>query len=710
MSFKNLPEISDEYRSLADDVINDFYVPCLKEARLYKRSTAYFSSSILIQISKGLSVFANNGGKIKLLVSPNLSKEDYEAIENGYDLRKKAEESLINSFDEDLDVEQKNDRFTLLSYLIEKEIMEIRVAIPMSENAKALYHEKLGIMIDKMNNIIAFSGSANETKQAFTENYETIDVFCDWKSDDAYGRCYAKDDRFDRMWEGKEDSLIVMKFPDVIKNKIIKYNKYDQVDFTKLDEKLKDIYLKNRVKDKTPQMLASGLYDYQCDAISSWINNNYRSCLTLATGTGKTFIGCGAITKLFKDKSKLVVIICCPYTHLVDQWCEEVKLFNIEPLPYYGSTNNYDLLKRKLLKVKTGRSDFACVITTNGSFMTKKMQSLLDLNIEDTLLLVDEAHNFGAKKISEYMDDRIPYRLALSATLERYGDPKGTERLLSYFGPITYEYSLERAILEDKLTRYYYYPIPVYLNSDEMDRYQALSEKINKFHYNEDDEIPEALKSLLIKRARILSEVKDKMRALEECLIKYKNNNNLLIYCGAVKYESDVYDEEDIRQIDKVRLILKNNLNIVSAQFTASETSEERKNIIRAYKDGEIQALVAIKCLDEGVNVPAIKTAFILASSSNPKEYIQRRGRVLRKYPGKHYAEIYDFISLPRRLDSTVFIPQNIKKIERGLVQREFNRMVDFANLSENPSLSNELIEKIKEVYDMNLIEGEEYL
>lgn len=710
MNFKNIPDIHYEYRSLVDDVVNSFYVPCLKEAKTYKRATAYFSSTILIHISKGLASFAYNGGKIKLLVSPNLSKSDYEAIAAGYDLRKKAEEVMEQNFDESIEIEQKQDRFTLLSYLIEKEVLEIKVAIPTTESSKALFHEKLGIMTDGLNNMIAFSGSANETGQAFTENYETIDVYCDWKSDEAYSRCYAKDTRFDKMWDGDEDNLIVIDFPTVIKRRIIKYNDYSKVDFHKIDEDLKDIALKNSVKGKTPTMVSSGLYDYQNEAIQSWINHNYQSCLTLATGTGKTFIGCGAITELFKAKQKLVVFICCPYTHLVDQWCEEVKLFNIDPMPYYGANKNIGDLKRKLTKVKTGRSKFACVITTNASFMTATLQEMLNLNLRDTLLLVDEAHNFGAAKISKYMNEMIPYRLALSATLERFGDPKGTERLLSYFGPITYDYPLERAIIENKLTKYYYYPIPVYLSADEFDRYQTLTEKINKFFYKKDEEMPDVLKNLLIKRARILAETKDKLRALEECLQNYKDSNNLLIYCGAVKYENDKYDEDDVRQIDEVRSLLRNKMNILSAKFTSEETNEERQGIIRAYKDGEIQALVAIKCLDEGVNVPAIKTAFILASSTNPKEYIQRRGRVLRKYPGKKYAEVYDFIALPRYLDEKTYIPSNLKKMEKGLVEREFNRLIDFANLSENPSDSNALMDKIRRAYDMDVIEEEDDL
>ncbi len=707
MNFKNIPNINYEYRCLLDDVINTFYVPCLKEAKIYKRATAYFSSAVLLQISKGLATFATNGGVIKLLVSPNLSKEDYEAISNGYDLKQKALEKMENEFDENIEFEQKKDRFTLLSFLIEKGILDIKIAIPESESDKALFHEKLGIMKDGLNNTIAFTGSVNETYQAYNLNYETLDVYCDWKSDESFGRCVSKDARFDRMWEGFEPKLVVIDFPTVIKNRILKYNDYINTDFHQLDVDLEMIARRRQLQDVLPDDSLVELYDYQNEAVDSWISHDYKSCLVLATGTGKTYIGCSAICKLFKDKGKLLVIICCPYTHLVDQWSEEVKKFNIESLSYYSSTRNYETIKRKITKLVTGRSKFACIITTNGSFMTSRFQDLIDDVKNHTLLLADEAHNFGAQKISDYMDERIPYRLALSATLERYGDKNGTQRLLDYFGAVSYEYSLEKAIIMNKLTKYYYYPIPVFLNEDEYERYQVLTERIQKYFISPDDEIPEALKRILIQRARIIAETRDKLRALEECIKPYRDKNNLLVYCGAVKYENDDIDKDDIRQIDEVRSLLKDRYNMVTAKFTAEETAEERRAIIRAYKDEEIQALVAIKCLDEGVNVPAIKTAFILASSTNPKEYIQRRGRVLRKYDGKEYAEIYDFITLPRRLDDSSYIPDDVRSMEKGLVAREFIRLQDFAKLSKNPSDSNKLMDEIRKAYSLDIIEEE---
>ena len=423
----------------------------------------------------------------------------------------------------------------------------------------------------------------------------------------------------------------------------------------------------------------------------------------MATGTGKTFTALGAICELAANEERLVAVICCPFKHLVEQWAEEVKIFGINPVICHGESKYKDKLKRKEWRIKRKADHFLCVITTNGTFMTKYFQETIQMNLDRTLLVVDEAHNFGAPKISGFMKENYPYRLALSATLERFRDPKGTQRLYEFFGEKCIEYTLDRAIQEQKLTKYKYYPVMVTLTDDELDKYYAVSEKIKKFIYQDDDEMPEALKKLLIKRARIIAGAKNKISALKEVIQPYKDKNNLLVYCGAITYEEYGYqNDDDIKQIDTVCKMLMNDYGMSVRKFTSEENNEDRKRLIRMYKDENIQALVAIKCLDEGMNIPSIKTAFILASSTNPKEYIQRRGRVLRRAEGKEYAEIYDFITVPRPLNEVKRVDESLKKIEIGLVGREFNRLIDFANLSLNPSYSNELIDEIKDAYDMD--------
>ena len=709
MGLKDIKNIKIEYTTNYDNVVTSFYIPCLKEAVEYKRAVGYFSSTILLQISQGLGALATKGGKVKLLVSPRLTEDDYLAIEKGYKIKDYVTKKLVDEYDENIEFEQKEDRFALLSYLIANNILDIKIVVLEKDSDLSIYHEKLGIMRDDEDNIISFSGSGNETYNAFNGNYEAFDVFCSWKSEDSFERCMTKDCRFDRLWENSEKGTITIPFPDVIKNKILKHNPKG-INFLKLDEDLVKIYQKKIVNEPYPKVeMLNKLRDYQLEAITNWKKNNYHGIFDMATGTGKTFTACGAITKLFDETNRLFVVICCPYIHLVDQWYDEVEQFNIKPIRCYSEVGDDKEIKRLVLDFKQKRTDFACMITTNRTFQLK-LQDYIQENINDTLLVVDEAHNFGSSNLRKCMEINYPYRLALSATIDRYGDEIGTKRLYDFFGKIVFTYSLEKAIRDGMLTPYKYYPIVVNLTEEERNEYYELTEKIKKFHFTGDDEIPSGLQMLLIKRARIIASASNKISRLKELLVSYKDANNLLVYCGAVKYGEYDYEKasEEKKQIDVVLEIMNKDLGIRTSRFTSEEKPKERSKIIDAYKNDLIQALVAIKCLDEGVNIPAIKTAFILASSTNPKEYIQRRGRVLRKFPGKIYAEIYDFITIPRSIDETNLELTGHSQVDRNLVERELSRVEDFASLSINPSDSYRTINEIRDKYEIDIIRDED--
>lgn len=711
MSFKEIQNIQLSYNSLSDEIVLDFYIPCLSQAKIYKRAVGYFSSNILLQVSKGLGAFAENNGKMKLLVSPKLEPEDYEAIKKGYDAKEYITKKIIDDFDFNIDFDQKESRFEMLSYMISSGLLEIKIIVLKENNEIAMFHRKVGIMEDEVGNQIAFSGSGNETYNGYNLNDEDFEVFCSWKSDESEQRCAIKDLEFERAWNGTDKNLITIPFPDVIKNKLLTYKTTgEKQKFTQIDSNFVNYILDKQRRPKTPEIPDNiSLHDYQKSAISEWEKSGYRGIFDMATGTGKTFTGAGAICKLFSVKNRLVVFVCCPFTHLVEQWNEELKLFNIEAIKCYGSVDYEKKLNRALIKFKQGRTDFVCALITNLSFKKEEIQKLVQLNLKDTLLIVDEAHNFGAFELSKTLNVDYPYRLALSATLDRYGDEIGTQKLYDFFGKKCIEYSLAEAIAQNKLTPYKYYPVVVSLTENEYDKYVEISKEIAKYH-SKDGEISEGAKKLLIKRARIVAGASNKLHALYDAIKPYKDKHNILVYCGAVKYDSSEYSfssEDEEKQIEAVLGMLNNELHIYSTKFTSSENSEMRKNIISMFKNEDIQALVAIKCLDEGMNIPAIKTAFILASSTNPKEYIQRRGRVLRKFPGKAYAEIYDFITLPRQLGVTKYGQEN-KQIEKNLVRKELSRLIDFANLSKNPSESNVIIKKIYEAYGLDVVDEEE--
>ena len=464
------------------------------------------------------------------------------------------------------------------------------------------------------------------------------------------------------------------------------------------------------------------LHDYQKEAIASWVGENYHGIFDMATGTGKTFTGLGAISKLSEDlNDKLAVVIVCPYQHLVEQWVEDIVRFNMKPIIGYSSSPQKDWKQRlskavRDQKIRVDKS-FFCFVCTNATFTNSYVQEQISKIHSPVLLVVDEAHNFGAASYARLLDDRFTYRLALSATLERHRDEEGTALLYAFFGKKCIEYSLDRAIEEDKLTPYKYYPVVVHLNDDELTAYEQLSYEMSKcvikgkngkYKLNKHGEI------LALKRARIVAGASEKLDALREEIRPYIHDNNILVYCGATNVldENADYtssDTGDIRQIEAVTRILGNEFGMDVAQFTSRENMETRAAIKEQFQRGDrLQAIVAIKCLDEGVNIPGIRTAFILASTTNPKEYIQRRGRVLRKAPNKPYAVIYDFVTLPRLLDSVSSLTTEQAQRDLALVKNELARIKEFGRLSQNSMDANNLIWDIQEAYHITDEESEE--
>lgn len=717
--------IKSEYRSLIDNVVQDFYIPLLREADAYKRAVGFFSSTSLVEISKGIGSLAERGGSIQIVASPYLSDEDLEAIRRGYEDRNKIiERALIRSLSDEQTDYYSMQRLNLLASLIADGILDIRIAYTENPTGLGMYHEKMGLIEDSEGNRVAFSGSMNETHTAMAVNYETIDVFCNWRNRSDSDRVKLKDNAFYSIWNDFEPNIKVREF-QTISDAIIEKYKKSPPNFGIDDEQFKNrmtSYM-GALHQPTVKFTPVGarvptdiqLHPYQKEAISVWVGEEYRGIFDMATGTGKTYTGLGAISKLSEDlNDDLAVIIVAPYKHLVEQWVEDIVKFNMKPIIAYGDPSHKDWRKKfsKAITDQKIRKDkkFLCVVTTNASFASPDFQERVDKIKSQILLVVDEAHNFGARNYSRHLDDRFTYRLALSATLERHRDEEGTALLYSFFGRKCIEYPLERAIDEDKLTPYKYYPVLVYLNELELESYEQLSyemskcmikDKHGKYKLNKRGEI------LALKRSRVVAGAMQKLEALKREITPYKNDNNILVYCGAARVldDSDTSsdDESDIRQIEAVTKILGNELNMSVARFTSEQNMEERALIKEHFQDGgKLQAIVAIKCLDEGVNIPGIRTAFILASTTNPKEYIQRRGRVLRKAENKPFAEIYDFVTLPRPLDSVSGLTIEQANRDKTLVKNELARVREFGRLALNSMLANNLIWDIEEAYHLN--------
>ena len=474
MSFQELTLLK-QYKTYKNDIVKEFYTPVLKEATLYQRAVGFFSSSALIELTKGISGMIRNGGRIQFIVSPLLSQEDIDAINKGYEKKKIIGEALLREFKEPENYFQE-ERLNWLAYLIEEGFLEIKVAFTPMDKQLGMYHEKIGIVTDEYGNKIVFTGSLNETLNAFHNNYESIVVFNSWEESKEYADEMQND--FNNLWNDRETDLEIIDFPDVVKERFKVLRKetlnLDLDEQEEIEEKLSEH------KQIGIPTIPNGfdLRDYQKEAIEAWKERNYCGIFDMATGTGKTYTALGAIATLFHEKKRLAVIIVCPYQHLVEQWVEDIELFNMRPTIGYSASKQKNWKKRledDILDFSIGVIDTFCFVTTNATYSSKYVTEQICQLGEDTLLVVDEAHNFGSLNLRNKLHSNIQYRLALSATLDRHGDEEGTACLRNYFGEKCIEYDLERAIKEKKLTPYYYHPVIVYLEDDEVEHYRDLS-------------------------------------------------------------------------------------------------------------------------------------------------------------------------------------------------------------------------------------------
>ena len=582
--------IKSEYRSLIDNVVQDFYIPLLNEAVFYRRAVGFFSSSSLVEISKGIASLAKRGGKIQIVASPYLSDDDVEAIRKGYEDRDKIiEKALLNQLsDETLDY-YSMERLNLLATLIAEGILDIRIAYTEDHKGIGMYHEKMGVITDAEGNSVAFSGSMNESSTAMSINYETIDVFRSWGDTFEANQERLKENAFVSIWNNTEPNIQVLEFPSISQAMIEKYRK-KPVDYDVDQKQFTAPSHQGKKKGNIPTSIGARippdvtLHDYQKEAIASWVGENYRGIFDMATGTGKTYTGLGAVSKLCEDlKDDLAVVIVCPYQHLVEQWVEDIVRFNIKPIIGYSSSSQKDWKKRLAQAVRDQklRADkkFFCFICTNATFTNPYVQEQIGKIKSPVLLLVDEAHNFGAKSLSQLLDDRFEYRLALSATLERHRDEEGTAALYNFFGKKCIVYSLERAIKEDKLTPYKYHPVLVYLNEEELGHYEQISYELSKHVIkgkNGRIKLDSYGEILAIKRSRIVAGAINKIDRLLDVITPYKDDHFLLVYCGATHIASPTSDrtdtdESEIKQIEAVTRLLGNSLGMKVSKFTAEE-------------------------------------------------------------------------------------------------------------------------------------------
>lgn len=677
------------YRSDRHNIIEEFYVPCLMLSSVYSRAVGFFSSTSLSVAAKGLYVFLRGGGHMQLVASPLLSSGDVEAIRRGYANRSVVEEQAITRALDGEFAKLVERRLELLAWLIQYDRLDIKVAVLHDTNYPGVYHEKIGIFSDG-HDFVAFSGSPNESCSGLVGNFECIDVYCSWRPGDRE-RAIDKKDNFTRLWTDCTPSLTVYPFPEACKKSLLRFRGISP------PQSDPEVLVREKETVSIPRMPDTiTLRNYQENAVKNWFEARLRGTLKMATGSGKTITSLAAATKLYEIGKLEALIITVPFKHLVNQWKREAQKFGLDPICCFESRSKWESsLQTSLYNVKAKSIPFLSLIATNATFSSDAFQQLMVLFPQNTMLIGDEVHNLGSRRLLSSLPNLVPYRLGLSATPERWYDDTGTQELFAYFGPVLQpEFTLKDGLDCGALVPYCYKPIFVNLTDDEAYRYSELSNRIGRFlssGENLDDPSP-AFQALLIKRARLLATAENKAVLLREEMKSRLDTAHTLFYCGDGSVETS--DGEMIRHVDEICRILGGELGYRVDTYTAEDSLCEREELQSDFERGALQGLVAIRCLDEGVDLPVIKTAFILASSSNPRQFIQRRGRILRPHPSKQEAEIFDFIVLP---------PSDAMNYdtERSMLRRELTRYVEFADLAKNAGKARACIVDLQREYGL---------
>lgn len=676
MTLKDL-NLKETYDSDEDDILNDFYIPVLSNSIRYDRLAGYFSSTALASSAKGMAKFIEKNGKMRLITCVQISEQDSQAIKMGLTNPEEVISKIIMAKLNTSDQLQK-DHVAALAWMIAEKNLEIKIAVPFADDKgfvtgeldkNSIYHQKIGILYDDNNDVISFSGSINETRKAWTGNIEEFKVFCNWKAgQDVYGSNDAK--KFEKFWHDRSKNTKVFDLPTAIKNHLI----------TNAPRSVTEAI--GKITDEPADHLE--LRDYQHDAVNRWFENDRRGIFEMATGTGKTWTAIKCIKRIFEFSSTgNLVIIACPYKHLIIQWQQELEKWSMDSESAYDSSASWqNRLGNCMLQLNDDVLKNQVIVTTHDTFSSVKFMKMIKTCKVRSFTIVDEVHKIGSEKISNGLLDTYNYRLGLSATPERYLDHLGTKRISDFFGKVVFKFGLDESIRQGYLTPYSLFPHIVYMTDDEADKYHAYSKRIaieaSKKHSDQ-----ELIKNLSIYRSNIVKVAKNKIDEFQEILKKNNVQDHCLVYCAP-------------GQLDDAASIL-HNMGIIFHRFTFKESMQDREKLLEEFARGDKDVLLAMKCLDEGVDVPSTKTAIILASSRNPIEFIQRRGRILRPYTGKDHAVIHDLIVLPKTLP----INEIYTESEKTIIRKEMDRLREFANSSDNPDCSEEIISTFMNKYNL---------
>jgi len=622
------------YATGSCDLSDEFFVPLLSQAISYDRGVGYFSSGWIRVNARGLAHLAMRGGRARWVVGPRLSQEDIETFRSIANLQEgpRRIRQLLRTVDE-LKTALEGDTRNTMAWMVADGLLEFRFAVPVGELVGD-FHDKFGIFRDEFGQRVSFLGSYNETVQGL-RNYESIRVFFSWEANTAQA---AEEDeqRFTRIWLGREQNLRVFHLPEAVREGILALRTDDRP-------------YPDPESHRSTSVSLPGIFPraYQGEAIREWEAHGRRGILDMATGTGKTIVALSAVT-CCPDVG--FVVIGAPTNALVSQWLGELDRLEGIRSPVEVSGNNpgwreelYPRLRLAMAKSSRGRP--FVFVGTYSSLSGERFLAVLSQFQPAKglgLLIADEVHHTGATTYRRLLSPHFDCRLGLTATLERAYDEEGTQVVEDYFGGVVYALGIEN-VVGSVLCPYEYDVRFVELSEAEFDEYQHLSLRIVGLMAQQSSEDrdetpssqPDELTILLNRRANIVKRAQAKLDLLAK-LVAEIPIGRCLIYCA------------DIEQVRAVQRVLA-AANISNLPYTSEERAFARQTALDQLRRNDVQAIVAVKCLDEGIDVPQVHQAILLASSTSEREFVQRRGRILRRAEGKDFAHLIDVLTVPPR-------------------------------------------------------------
>ncbi|WP_027449532.1 DEAD/DEAH box helicase family protein [Xylanibacter brevis] len=718
-----------------------FFNDCLENSKEFDLQLGYFSSATISVLADGFASFISKGGRMRLVINHIVSDEDKEAISKGvhggvidcFDLTNF--ETLRQTFDE-----YQQQFFECLAFLIYNKRIDIRIIKP--RNKKGIAHTKSGQFRDG-DSVTSFTGSANFTISGLFNNLEEIKIDRSDSIDKmVQNRIASQREDFDSIMTGKKRNIEYLSPENLISAIQTNFGDKDIEELLDVEKKLRKIKEERKIKESQEQSdfvcdyldfepqfpYPTGPRDYQKIAFKNWVNNGQKGLFAMATGTGKTITSLNCLLEIYKRKGYYKAFILVPTITLVNQWEQECRKFQFSNIIKVYSKNLTwrDDVERILFneKYKTEKESEISyiIISTYASYSREKVFKVLNgFDKRRVLMISDECHNMGSDSIVKHLNE-IPYlrRIGLSATPERQFDDDGNKKLNKFFGSeehYTFEYSMEEAIKNGVLCRYMYYPHVVRLTPGEMSAYVEISEKIAKyFNYDTEtfDHMDDILKMKLLERKRIIHKAVNKLdifksiikkRFVEKGNLKYSliyvPEGNKPDYVGAQddfdRYEN-IDDDNDTEHLINIytQSVTEIDDHVTVRKFVSGQ--KDREELLHDFAEGKIHVLTSMKCLDEGVDVPRSELAIFCASTGNPRQFIQRRGRVLRTHPDKKMAELHDLIVLPE-----INPYSGSYRMEQSLVKGELQRVKNFASLSENPSYSEIELREVLDHYALTI-------